>query len=315
MEILKIEDLYVYFPVKRGLLGRTVGYVKAVDGVSLSVSRGDGLALVGETGSGKSTILRVILKLQRPTRGKVFFEGRDIFSLTRVEESWYRRKVQAVFQNPFQSLNPRMRVHDILVEPLNRYVKLEEGEVEKVHELLELVGLPYSVLNQYPASLSGGQAQRVAIARALAVNPELVLLDEPTSALDVSVQAQILNLLQELGRKLNVTYLLVTHDLAIVSYIAKKVAVLYRGNVVEISPVNDVFSKPLHPYTQALTASIPDPFKGIASGKLLKEEEVYREVSGCKLAYRCPYAEEKCFEKRPTLLNIQGRLVACWLYA
>ncbi|MEM4671347.1 MAG: ABC transporter ATP-binding protein [Desulfurococcaceae archaeon] len=316
MEILKIEDLYVYFPVKRGLLGRTVGYVKAVDGVSLSVSRGDGLALVGETGSGKSTILRVILKLQRPTRGKVFFEDRDIFSLTRVEESWYRRKVQAVFQNPFQSLNPRMRVHDILVEPLNRYVKLEEGEVERrVHELLELVGLPYSVLNQYPASLSGGQAQRVAIARALAVNPELVLLDEPTSALDVSVQAQILNLLQELGRKLNVTYLLVTHDLAIVSYIAKKVAVLYRGNVVEISPVNDVFSKPLHPYTQALTASIPDPFKGIASGKLLKEEEVYREVSGCKLAYRCPYAEEKCFEKRPTLLNIQGRLVACWLYA
>ncbi|MEM0257052.1 MAG: ABC transporter ATP-binding protein [Sulfolobales archaeon] len=319
MEILRIEDLYVYFPIKRGLFGQTVGYVKAVDGVSLDVSRGDGLAIVGETGSGKSTILRVILKLQKPTRGKVFFEGRDIFSLTRSEESWYRRKVQAVFQNPFQSLNPRMRVYDILVEPLKRYMKLGKSEVERrVRELLELVGLSQSVLNQYSASLSGGQAQRVAIARALAINPELVLLDEPTSALDVSIQAQILNLLQELRHKLNVTYLLVTHDLAIVSSIVEKIAVLYRGNIVEIGSVNDIFSKPLHPYTQALIASIPDPFKDIANtatGRFLKEEEVYREVSGCKLAYRCPYAEKKCFEKRPPLHNIQGRLVACWLYA
>lgn len=319
MELLKIEDLYVYFPIKRGLFGRITGYVKAVDGVSFGISRGEGLALVGETGSGKSTILRVILKLQKPTRGKVFFEGKDIFALTRVEESWYRRKVQAVFQNPFQSLNPRMRVHELLVEPMKKYLKPEESEVERrVRELLELVGLPHSVLNQHPASLSGGQAQRVAIARALAVNPELVLLDEPTSALDVSIQAQILNLLQELSRKLNVTYLLVTHDLSIVSYVAKKVAVLYRGNIMEISTVSDVFGKPLHPYTQALTMSIPDPFKGIessAGGRFLKEEEVYREIDGCKLAYRCPYAERKCFEKRPALLDVQGRLVACWLYA
>lgn len=319
MELLKVEDLYVYFPIKRGLFGHITGYVKAVDGVSFTVTRGEGLALVGETGSGKSTILRVILMLQKPTKGKVLFEGKDIFSLTRKEESWYRRKVQAVFQNPFQSLNPRMRVHDIVAEPIKKYVKLKEDEVEKrVLELIELVGLPPSILNQYPANLSGGQAQRVAIARAIAVNPELVLLDEPTSALDVSIQAQILNLLRELSNKLNVTYLLVTHDLAIVSYVAKKVVVLYRGNVMEIGNVDDVFKKPLHPYTQSLATSIPDPFKGIAdivSGRLLKEEEVYREVSGCKLAHRCPHAKNTCFEKRPPLHSVQGRLVACWLYA
>lgn len=319
MSLLSIENLYVYFPIKRGLFGRIVGYVKAVDGVSFGVERNESVALVGETGSGKTTILRVILKLEKPTSGRVLFEGKDIHALSRSEESWYRRSVQAVFQNPFQSLNPRMRVYDILAEPLRKRLKLKNDEIrERVNELLELVGLPPAVLNQYPANLSGGQAQRVAIARAISLNPKLVLLDEPTSALDVSIQAQILNLLQELSSKVNVTYLLVTHDLSIVSYLAKKVVVLYRGNVMEVGSTGDIFSKPLHPYTQALIASIPDPFAesiGSIGEKLLREEEVYREVAGCKLAYRCPHSSRQCFEKRPPLIDKQGRLVACWLYS
>lgn len=319
MEILRVEDLYVYFPIKRGLFGRVIGYVKAVDGVSFAVKSGEGLALVGETGSGKSTILRAILKLVEPTRGRILFKNKDIFSLARAEERWYRGKVQAVFQNPFQSLNPRKRVYDIVAEPIRKHLRMREDDVRgRVSELLELVGLPPSISTQYPPSLSGGQAQRVAIARALAVNPELILLDEPTSALDVSVQAQILSLLRELGSKLNVTYLLVTHDLSIVGYIVKNIVVLYRGNVMEVGNVDDIFRKPLHPYTQALVASIPDPLRGLvnwAGGKLLKEEEVYREVAGCKLAYRCPYAAEECLERRPPLIDAQGRLVACWLHA
>lgn len=319
MSLLSVEDLHVYYPIKRGLFGRVVGYVKAVDGVSFSVKQSESVALVGETGSGKSTILRVILKLEKPTSGRVLFEGKDIHALSKNEESWYRKSVQAVFQNPFQSLNPRMRVYDILVEPLKKYSRLKNNEIrERVNELLELVGLPPAILSQYPANLSGGQAQRIAIARAISVNPKLVLLDEPTSALDVSIQAQILNLLQELSSKVNVTYLLVTHDLSIVGYLAKKVIVLYRGNIMEIGDTEEIFSKPLHPYTQALAASIPDPFTGsigLTSEKLLKEEEVYREVPGCKLAYRCPYSSKLCFEKRPPLLSKQGRLVACWLYS
>lgn len=316
MEVLRVEDLYVYFPIRRGLFGRTVGYVKAVDGVSFNVNRGEGLALVGETGSGKSTILRTILKLQKPTRGRIFFEGKDIFSLTRKEETWYRRKVQAVFQNPFQSLNPRIKVYDVLVEPLTKHLKLDKNEARKrVLDLLEVVGLPQSILDQYPPNLSGGQAQRVAIARALAVNPELLLLDEPTSALDVSVQAQILSLLQELGTKFGVTYLLVTHDLSIVGYIVRRVAVLYRGNIMEMGSVGDLFREPLHPYTRALIASIPDAFAGllITPEKLLREE-VFGDLNGCKLVYRCHYATEKCFASRPPLVSVRGRLVACWLY-
>ncbi|MEM0027615.1 MAG: ABC transporter ATP-binding protein [Ignisphaera sp.] len=319
MSLLSVENLYVYFPIKRGLFGRVVGYVKAVDGVSFSVGWNESTALVGETGSGKSTILRVILKLEKPTGGRVLFEGKDIFALSNTEESWYRRNVQAVFQNPLQSFNPRMKIYDILAEPLKKHLGLNNNEIkERINELLELVGLPPAILNQYPAGLSGGQAQRVAIARAVSLNPRLILLDEPTSALDVSIQAQILNLLQELSSKVNVTYLLVTHDLSIVGYLVKKVVVLYRGNVMEVGSTGEIFSKPLHPYTQALIASIPDPFSGSMdsiSKNLLREEEFYRDVAGCKLAHRCPYSSRLCFEKRPPLLSKQGRLVACWLYS
>lgn len=316
MDLLRIEDLYVYFPIKRGLFGHVIGYVKAVDGVSFTLNKCEGLALVGETGSGKSTILRVILKLQKPTKGRVFYDGKEIFSLSKPEENWYRRKVQAVFQNPFQSLNPRMRVYDIIAEPIKKYMNTGENEIKKkVEEVINLVGLPLSLLNQYPANLSGGQAQRIAIARAIAVNPELILLDEPTSALDVSVQAQILSLLQDLSTRLNVTYLLVTHDLSIVNYIAKRIVVLYRGNIMESGSVEDVFKNPLHPYTQTLIMSIPDPFFGI-TGLIssLSKEEVFKEINGCKFAYRCPYAMNKCYEKRPSLISVQDRLVSCLLY-
>ncbi|MEM1618396.1 MAG: ATP-binding cassette domain-containing protein [Desulfurococcaceae archaeon] len=318
MEILRVEDLHVYFPIKKGLFGRVIGYVKAVNGVSFAVNSYDGLALVGETGSGKTTILRTILKLEKPTRGRIFFKNKDIFLLTKKEESWYRRSVQAVFQNPFQSLNPRMKVFDIVAEPIRKHQKLEEKDIrKKVSELLELVGLPLSTMNQYPSNLSGGQAQRVALARALAVNPELILLDEPTSALDVSIQAQIINLLQELREKFNMTYLLVTHDLSIVRYIVKNILVLYRGNVMEVGSVDTVFQEPLHPYTQALMASFPDPIKGLTyhtNYSLLKEDKAYAEALGCKLAHRCRYATKICYEKKPLLVNVKNRLVACWLY-
>lgn len=318
MEILRVEDLRVYFPIKRGLFGRVIGYVKAVDGVSFAVNNHEGLALVGETGSGKTTILRTILKLEKPTWGRVLFKNKDIFSLTKKEENLYRKSVQAVFQNPFQSLNPRMKVFDIVAEPIRKHQKLKENDIrKKVNELLELVGLPLSVINQYPSNLSGGQAQRVAIARALAVNPELILLDEPTSALDVSIQAQIINLLRELGEKFSITYILVTHDLSITRYIVKNILVLYRGNVMEVGSIDAVFQEPLHPYTQALMASIPDPFKGLThhtNYALLKEEKAYTEVPGCKLAHRCHYATKICYEKRPSLVNVKNRLIACWLY-
>jgi len=311
--------LKVYFPIRRGIFGRVVGYVKAVDGVSFTVERGQIHALVGESGCGKSTVLRAILRLVDVYSGKIVFDNVDITSRRESDLKWYRRRVQAVFQNPQGSLNPRMRVLDIIAEPLKLHLKIPREEVlNRVHELIRLVGLPESILDQSPQSLSGGQAQRVAIARAISIKPDLLLLDEPTSALDVSTQAQILNLLLDLKEKLNLSYILVTHDISVARYMADTIGVMYLGKIVEKSSSETILSEPLHPYSKLL----------VSSALLLEEKSVETTLKpigeppsainpppGCRFHPRCPYAIEKCKVEEPLLMSTgKDHFVACWLY-
>jgi len=315
--LLEVNGLTKYFPVKTGLFGRVVGYVRAVDGVSFEVAEGTVFALVGESGSGKTTTLRCILKLTEPTSGEIRVDGRDVTRLGRdvtrlkgKELKWFRRDVQAVFQNPYLSLNPRMRVKDLIAEPLKTHTEMSKEEIyRRVAEVLALVGLPEAVANQHPPSLSGGQAQRVAIARALSIEPKLLLLDEPTSALDVSVQAQILNLLVELKEKLKLTYLLVTHDLSVVRYMSDYVAVMYLGKIMEVGTSDEIFSEPGHPYTLALLSSIPEPdprIKKLKKKIMLSGEppSPMNPPSGCRLSNRCPYAIKECVAEEPELTKV-----------
>lgn len=308
--LLEVNGLTKYFPVKTGLFGRVVGYVRAVDGVSFEVAEGTVFALVGESGSGKTTTLRCILKLTDPTSGEIRVDGRDVTRLKGKELKWFRRNVQAVFQNPYLSLNPRMRVKDLIAEPLKTHTEMSKEEIyRRVAEVLALVGLPEAVANQHPPSLSGGQAQRVAIARALSIEPKLLLLDEPTSALDVSVQAQILNLLVELKEKLKLTYLLVTHDLSVVRYMSDYVAVMYLGKIMEVGTSDEIFSEPGHPYTLALLSSIPEPdprIKKLKKKIMLSGEppSPMNPPSGCRLSNRCPYAIRECVAEEPELIKV-----------
>ncbi len=308
--LLEVNGLTKYFPVKTGLFGRVVGYVRAVDGVSFEVAEGTVFALVGESGSGKTTTLRCILKLTEPTSGEIRVDGRDVTRLKGKELKWFRRDVQAVFQNPYLSLNPRMRVKDLIAEPLKTHTEMSKEEIyRRVAEVLALVGLPEAVANQHPPSLSGGQAQRVAIARALSIEPKLLLLDEPTSALDVSVQAQILNLLVELKEKLKLTYLLVTHDLSVVRYMSDYVAVMYLGKIMEVGTSDEIFSEPGHPYTLALLSSIPEPdprIKKLKKKIMLSGEppSPMNPPSGCRLSNRCPYAIKECVAEEPELTKV-----------
>jgi len=321
MVLLEVRNLVKYFPIKTGLFGRVIGYVKAVDGVSFQIGEESILGLVGESGSGKTTTARCILKLHEPTSGRILFEGRDIAKLGGRGLKWYRRNVQGVFQNPFLSLNPRMRVESIIAEALKTHTGLGRAEIkEKVHELLSRVGLPEEVAGRYPYDLSGGQAQRVAIARALAVNPKLIVLDEPTSALDVSVQAQILNLLADLKETFKLSYLLISHDLSVVRYITDYVAVMYLGKVVEFAPTEELFNNPLHPYTQALLSSVPEPdpsLRRLRKKIILPGEppSALNPPSGCRLHPRCPYVMDKCRKEEPELIRIGSEhYVRCWLY-
>jgi len=320
MTLLEVINLRKYFPIRRGILGRVVGYVKAVDGVSFRISEDEVFSLVGESGSGKTTVARCILRLYEPTDGKIVFEGKDITKLKGKELKDYRRKVQAVFQNPFLSLNPRMRIVDIVAEPLLAHMKISRNEARKeAIELLERVGLSSSLARRFPSDLSGGQAQRVAIARALALKPRLIILDEPTSALDVSVQAQILNLLDDLRKEFKLSYLLISHDLSVVRYISDYVAVMYLGKIVESAPTEELFSNPLHPYTKALLSAVPEPDPRLK--KLRKRISLPGEPpsainppSGCRLHPRCPYATERCKREEPELKHVGGNhYVRCWL--
>ncbi|MGC9019909.1 MAG: ABC transporter ATP-binding protein [Candidatus Methanodesulfokora sp.] len=319
MALLDVEELVKHFPIRYGLFGKIAGYVKAVDGVSFSIDEESVFSLVGESGSGKSTVARCVLRLLDPTSGRIAFKGRDITSLRGKNLKWYRRNVQAVFQNPFLSLNPRMRVESIIAEPLRVHMRMSRDEAkEEVRRLLEKVGLSREIEKRHPHELSGGQAQRIAIARAIAPQPKLLVLDEPTSALDVSVQAQILNLLADLKNDLKLSYLLISHDLSVVKYISDYVAVMYLGRIVEYAPAEELFNNPAHPYTRALLSSVPEPDPNIRrlKSRIILPGEPPSPVNppaGCRLSPRCPYAMDQCRAKEPELISVgNGHFVRCW---
>jgi oligopeptide transport system ATP-binding protein len=323
--LLEVEGLTKHFPVRRGLLGRIAGVVRAVEAVSFQIEPGTTLGLVGESGCGKTTTSRLVLGLERPTAGAIRFAGADVLTLDRDGLRGYRRAVQAVFQDPYASLDPRMRIRDAIAEPLviNEGGLGAAGRRRRVQELLELVGLPARSADLFPHEFSGGQRQRIAIARALALSPRLVVLDEPVSALDVSIRAQILNLLRDLQRRLGVSYLFIAHDLAAVAHMSHTIAVMYLGRIVEWGEATAVALHPRHPYTQALfAAALPIDEEGGNGGGGLGEAvapagEVPSAVdppSGCHFHPRCPRAMDRCAREAPALRVESGRLVACHLY-
>jgi oligopeptide transport system ATP-binding protein len=316
--ILDVRNLVKHFPITKGFIfQRQVGAVKAVDGVSFSIRRGETLGLVGESGCGKTTTGRVILRLMEPTSGEAYFEGRNIFKLSKEELRKMRRDMQIIFQDPYSSLNPRMTVGDIIGEPLEIH-NLARGKekLRRVQELLEVVGLsPYHV-NRYPHEFSGGQRQRIGIARALAVNPKLIICDEPVSALDVSIQAQVLNLLEELQKEFGLTYLFIAHDLSVVKHISDRIAVMYLGKIAEISKADELFDNPQHPYTEALLSAVPIPNPGMRRERIILPGDVPSPVnppSGCVFHTRCLYAQERCRVNEQVLIDYwgSGHQVAC----
>ncbi|ASI98946.1 ABC transporter ATP-binding protein [Thermococcus celer] len=319
--ILEVKHLKKYFPI-RGLL-RTEGYVKAVDDVSFTISRGETFGLVGESGCGKTTTGRTILRLIEPTDGQILFQGRDVTKLKGDEMKWFRRKAQIMFQDPYSSLNPRQTVFEIIMEPV-RFHGIEVDDPEEfVVRLLESVGLNEMHLYRYPHEFSGGQRQRIALARLMALKPEFIVLDEPTSALDVSVQANILNTMKDLQRKFGFTYLFISHDLGVVRYMSHRIGVMYLGKLVEVGPSRKVFENPLHPYTRFLLSALPVPDPELARELKKKRMKVEGEPpspinppKGCRFHPRCPYAKKGlCDEKEPPLIEVEkDHYVACWLY-
>ena len=314
--LLETEGLVRHFVARRSALGTPLATVKAVDGVDLTVEAGSTLALVGESGCGKSTVGRLILRLIEPTAGKIRFEGRDILAFDDKALRAFRREAQIVFQDPYASLNPRMTVEQVLMEPLALHNIVPPAKRrERVHELLHLTGLDGRFARRYPHEFSGGQRQRIAIARALAVEPKLIVCDEPVSALDVSVRSQILNLLSDLQRRLALTYIFISHDLSVVKHIASRVAVMYLGRIVELAPAEDLFANPRHPYTRALLSAIPLPQpRARRQGQLLQGDvpSPIDPPSGCHLHPRCAYAIDRCRTERPELTaGGAGHATAC----
>jgi oligopeptide transport system ATP-binding protein len=317
--LLSVRGLKKHFPVRRGLIPKTVGYVQAVDGVDLQVFPGQAVGLVGESGCGKTTAGRCILRLIEPTAGEILFEGRDLVQLSRAELRPLRRELQIIFQDPFSSLNPRRTVYEALSEPLKLHGICEtRADLQtEVRALLRRVGLDPDYLNRYPHEFSGGQRQRVGIARALAVRPKFIVCDEPVSALDVSVQAQILNLLADLRQELGLSYLFIAHDLGVVRHLCDVVAVMYLGRIVEIGPTAALFERPQHPYTRALLSAVPVPQPGGRPDRIRLEGDVPTPIdppSGCRFHTRCPHATPECAEITPTLEPADGAAdhqVAC----
>jgi oligopeptide transport system ATP-binding protein len=315
-ELLVVRDLYKYFPIHAGVLSRHVGDVKAVDGIDFAIRSGETLGLVGESGSGKTTAGRVVLRLLPATKGEVIFDGRNVHELGREEVRKLRKEMQIIFQDPYASLNPRMTVGDIVAEPLliHRLARGKEAEA-RVRELLRLVGLQPYHANRYPHEFSGGQRQRIGIARALAVSPKFIVADEPVSALDVSIQAQVINLLQDLQAQFGLTYLFIAHDLSVVRHISTRVAVMYVGKIVEIADRNELYENPLHPYTQALLSAIPipDPAVEARRKRIILTGDVPSPVnppSGCRFHTRCPLAFARCKTEVPASLAYGSNHVA-----
>lgn len=317
-DVLRVEGLKKLFPVHRGILQRVAGHVKAVDGVSFSIQAGETLCLVGESGCGKSTVSKTILRLLEPSAGRIWLGDTEVTRLGEDQMRAHRREVQMVFQDPYSSLNPRMRAGQIIAEPLENYGLAEGAEKErKVVALLEKVGLRADAMQRYPFEFSGGQRQRLGIARALALNPRLIVADEPVSALDVSVQAQVLNLLMDLQDEFGLAYLFVSHDLAVVEHVAHRIAVMYLGRIVELSTKERIFSRPLHPYTEALMAAAPIAGPRARRERLVIEGDVPSPMNpppGCHFHTRCPYAVARCRTEDPPLQEVApGHVVACHL--
>jgi peptide/nickel transport system ATP-binding protein/oligopeptide transport system ATP-binding protein len=316
--LLEVRDLRKHYPVRQGLLGRAAGKVHAVDGISFAIGAGETLGLVGESGCGKSTAGKTILRLVDPTAGTIAWRGQRIDALGRAAMRPFRRELQAVFQDPYSSLNPRLRAADIVAEPLRNYERLGAAAArERVAWLFAKVGLRADQMVKFPHEFSGGQRQRLGIARALAVGPKLIVCDEPVSALDVSVQAQVINLLADLQAELGVSYLFVAHDLAVVEHISHRVAVMYLGKIVELTDKRTLFRDPQHPYTEALLSAVPVPDPKARRKRMILPGDVPSPITpppGCRFHTRCPYAEERCRREEPAMKEVRaGHWVACHL--
>ena len=317
--LVRVEDLKMHFPIYRGVIQRQVGAVRAVDGVSFNIHKGETLGLVGESGCGKSTTGRTILQLYKPTTGKVFFEDIELSKLHPEQMRLTRKRIQMIFQDPYASLNPRMTIRDIIAEPLVAFGSATGKEVDdRVRNLMRLVKLDPDFMMRYPHEFSGGQRQRIGIARAMANNPTFVVCDEPISALDVSIQAQVINLFEDLQKELDLTYLFIAHDLSMVRHISDRVAVMYLGIIVELADRNEIYANPVHPYTKALLSAIPvaDPVYYETRKRIVLEGDVPSPAnppSGCRFRTRCPIAEEICGQSRPVFKEIApGHFVECF---
>jgi len=315
--LVEVRNLKKYFPIKSGVLSRTKNYLKAVDGVDLKIYKGETIGIVGESGCGKSTTGRLILKLLEATEGEIYFDGKEITSLNKNELKNMRKDFQMVFQDPYACLNPRLSIKSIIEEPLKTHKYSSEERKKTVEELLDKVGIPKSYMDRYPHEFSGGQRQRIGIARALALNPKFIVADEPVAALDVSIQAQILNLMSDLQDEFDLTYLFIAHDLSVVQYISDRIGVMYLGSMVELSESQELFDYTIHPYTRALLSAIPIPDPEINKRQIDLEGEIPSPINppeGCRFHTRCPYVEDICKKERPEFREVKKEhYVACHL--
>lgn len=317
--LVEVRNLKKYFPIKKGIFSRTIGYVKAVDGLDFTIFKGETLGLVGESGCGKSTTGRAILQLVEPTEGEVKYEGKNLVGMHTADLRRMRRDMQMVFQDPYASLDPRLTVGDIIAEPLEIH-KMANGKEKsrRIDELLHVVGLSSAHAKRYGHEFSGGQRQRIGIARALALNPKLIVADEPVSALDVSIQSQVINLMQDLQEQFDLTYLFIAHDLSVVKHISNRIGVMYLGRIVELADKRELFDSPMHPYTKALLSAVPTPNPLVKKERIVLRGDVPSPANppgGCTFHPRCGECMEICKTVKPDFQNVNGRYIACHLYA